>query len=169
MGVMAMTGAWAQASAPAMPEAITNLNRLNGEWQANVTSTMGDKTYQFDYTVKCTPIAGGRGSYWEESGVHPELGEMHTSDLLGYNTSDKKLHCFSVDNMGTTIDQICEWKSPDHLYIEYKGMMNGKQYNNKMDLTLKGDDEMSFTGTAVVNGKTEWSGSGTFHKVMMDK
>src|SRR5664279_185842 len=99
IAVMATAGVWAQASAPAMPESVTNLNRFNGEWQANVTSTMGDKTYQFDYTVKAMPVAGGRGSYWEESGVHPTLGEMHVSDLLGYDPADKKLHCFSVDNM----------------------------------------------------------------------
>lgn len=165
MAGMAMSGAWAQASAPAMPEAVTNLNKLNGEWKANVSSTMGDKTVQFDYTVRCTPVAGGRGSYWEEYGIDPVMGELRSSDLLGYNQVDKKLHCYTVDNMGTTIDQICEWKSPDHLYIEYNGMMNGKPLINKMDLILKGDDEMSFTGTSVVEGKTQWSGSGTFHKV----
>jgi hypothetical protein len=165
MAVMAMAGAWAQASAPAMPEAVINLSRFSGEWQANVTSIMGDKTYQFDYTVKASPVAGGRGSYWEEWGTHPDLGEMHTSDLLGYNPADKKLHCYTVDNMGTTLDQICEWKSPDHLYMEYKGMQNGKQVINKTDLNLTSDDEMSFTGSSVLDGKTLWSGSGTFHKV----
>jgi hypothetical protein len=58
---------------------------------------MNDKTYQYDYTVKCIPIAGGHGAYWEESGIHPAIGEMLTSDLLAYNPSDRKLHCFSVE------------------------------------------------------------------------
>ena len=106
LAVMAMVGAWAQASAPTMPEAVINLNKFNGVWQANVTSRMDDKTYQYDYTVKCIPIAGGHGSYWEESGVHPAVGEMLTSDLLAYNPSDRKLHCYSVDNMGVVLDQI---------------------------------------------------------------
>ncbi len=165
MAVTAMAGVWAQASAPAMPEAVINLNKFNGVWQANVTSIMGEKTYQYDYNVKCVPVAGGNGSYWEESGVHPAIGEMHTSDLLGYNPSDRKLHCYSVDNMGVTRDQVCEWKSPDHLYMEYKGKQDGKKIIEKVDLNFTGDDVLSFTGNSVKDGKTQWSGSGTFHKV----
>ncbi len=164
MAVMAMSGAWAQASAPAMPEAVINLSKFNGIWQANITSNMGDKSYQYDYTVKCMPIAGGNGSYWEESGIHPALGETLTSDLLGYNPADKKLHCYSVDNMGMTRDQVCEWKSPDNLVIVYSGMKDGKRMIDKLDLTFKGDDMLSFTGSSVLDGKTQWSGYGTFHR-----
>ena len=165
MAVMAMAGAWAQASAPAMPEAVINLNKFNGLWEANITSIMGDKSYQYDYTVKCIPVADGNGAYWEESGTHPELGEMHTSDLLGYNSADGKLHCYSVDNMGITRDQVCEWKSPDHLYMEYNGIRDGKKTIEKLDLTFSGDDVLSFTGSSIQDGQTHWSGSGTFHKV----
>jgi hypothetical protein len=165
MAVMAMAGAWAQASAPAMPEAVINLNKFNGVWQANLTSIMDNKSYQYDYTVKCMPVAGGKGAYWEESGVHPTLGEMLTSDLLSYNPADRKLHCYSVDNMGVTRDQVCEWKSPDHLYKEYTGIQNGKRIIEKADLNFSGNDLLSFTGSSVMDGKTHWSGSGTFHKV----
>jgi hypothetical protein len=126
---------------------------------------MGDKTYQFDYTVKCMPIAGGNGAYWEEYGMHPAMGEMHTSDLFGYNTADGKLHCFTVDNMGESRDQICDWKSSDHLSIEYDGLKDGKEYNNKMDLSFTGDDILDFSAVSSVDGKVAWSGSGTFHKV----
>ena len=127
---------------------------------------MNDKTYQYDYTVKCIPVAGGHGVYWEESGIHPAIGEMLTSDLLAYNPSDRKLHYFSVDNMGVTRDQVCEWKSPDHLYMEYSGIQDGKKIIEKVDLNFIGDDLLGFTGSSVKDGKTQWSGSGTFHRVV---
>jgi hypothetical protein len=165
MAVMAMAGAWAQASAPAMPEAVINLNKFNGVWQANITSVMDNKTYQFDYTVKCMPIAGGMGAYWEESGTHPTLGDMRASDLFGYNPSDGKLHCYTVNNMGITRDHLCEWKSPDHLCLEYVSIQNDKPIFEKMDLNFKGNDILGFSMTSIVDGKTQWSGSGTFHKV----
>lgn len=165
MAIVSISGVWAQASAPAMPEAIINLSRFNGVWQASMNSTMDNKSYQYDYTVKCTPVAGGHGAYWEESGVHPAMGEMLTSDLLAINPADKKLHCYSVDNMGMNMDQICTWKSPDHLYMEYTGIQDGKKVVQKGDLTFSGNDILTFSGVATVDGKTEWSGSGTFHKV----
>jgi hypothetical protein len=165
VAAMAMAGVQAQSSAPAMPEAVINLNKFNGSWQASVSSQMGDKTYKFDYTVKCTPVAGGNGSYWEESGSEPSIGDMSASDLIGYNRTDGKLHCYSVDNMGTTRDNICEWKSPDHLVMQYQGRENGKQIVSKMDLVLTGDDVMEFTMNTTQDGKPQMSGSGTFHKI----
>ena len=146
IAVMSIAGARAQASAPAMPEAVINLSKFNGVWQASLTSIMGDKSYQYDYTVKCIPVAGGNGAYWEESGVHPALGEMLTSDLLAFNTADKKLHCYSVDNMGIIRDQVCVWKSPDHLYMEYTGIQDGKKVTEKVDLNFTGDNLLGFTG-----------------------
>ena len=147
-------GAWAQASAPSMPEAIVNLNKFNGNWQAKWTSSMGDKSYQFDYNVKCMPVAGGSGSYWEENGIHPAMGEMNSSDLFGFDRSDGKLHCYSVDNMGATRDQICE---------------NGKRIMEKTDLTFTSGDMLDVTASSMIDGKTQWSGSGTFRKIEENK
>jgi hypothetical protein len=165
MALVSISGVWAQASAPAMPEAIINLSRFNGVWQASMNSAMDNKTYQYDYTVKCTPVAGGHGAYWEESGVHPDLGEMLTSDLLAINPADKKLHCYSIDNMGMTRDQVCIWKSPDHLYMEFNCMQDGKKVVEKADLKFTGNDLLTYTGVSTKDGKTQWSGSGTFHKI----
>jgi len=165
MALICVGGVWAQPSAPAMPEAVINLNKFNGSWEARISSVMEDKSYDFDYTVKCTPIAGGNGAYWEESGVHPAFGEMHASDLFGYDRNDGKLHCYTVDNMGATHNQICEWKSPDHLSVVYNGTENGKQVIQKMDLTFKGDDLLDFTMSGTQDGKQQWSGTGTFHKI----
>jgi hypothetical protein len=165
IAVMSMATVWAQASAPAMPEAVINLSKFNGVWQASINSKNDDKNYQYDYTVKCTPVAGGHGAYWEESGVHPAIGEMLTSDLLAINPADKKLHCYSIDNMGMTRDQVCVWKSPDHLYMEYNGIQDGKKVVEKTDLKFTGNDLLTFTGVSVKDGKTQWSGSGTFRKI----
>jgi hypothetical protein len=167
--MLPMAGVWAQASAPAAPEAVLNLSKFNGTWQANMTSTMGDKTYQYDYTVICKPIAGGNGAYWEESATVPEMGDMHSSDLFGFDRADGKLHCYSVDNMGATKDQICEWKSPDHLVVQFNGTQNGKPVREQYDLTLQGDNTLEFTGSSILDGKKQWSGSGTFKKIEDNK
>jgi len=169
IAVMIIAGAWAQASAPSMPEAIVNLNKFNGTWESRMTSMMGDKTYQFDYNVKCIPVAGGNGAYWEENGLHPAIGEMHTSDLFGYDRSDGKLHCYSVDNSGMTRDQVCEWKSPDHLIMEYNGLENGKRIIQKTEFTFNGDDNLDVIASMIQDGKTQWSGSGTFHRINEEK
>lgn len=169
VAVMMIAGAWAQASSPSMPDAIINLNKFNGNWQAKWTSTEGDKSYQFDYNVKCMPIAGGNGAYWEESGIHPAMGEIRSSDLFGYDRSDKKLHCFSVDNTGMTQDQICEWISPDHLVIRYNGAENGKQIAGKVDLQFTSNDMLDVTVSSMMDGKEQWSGSGTFHRMEDNK
>jgi hypothetical protein len=154
----------AQASAPAMPEAVTNLNRFNGNWEANLTSIMGDKSYQVDYKVICKPVAGGNGAYWEENATQTAMGDWHASDLFGYDRTDGKLHDFSVDNMGSTHDRVADWKSPDHLILEYNGIENGKQVYEKLDFTLKSDNIIEFTGNSTIDGKSQWSGTGTFHK-----
>jgi len=169
MAVMAMAGAWAQASAPSMPEAVVNLNKFNGSWVANLSSVMGEKTSQFDYMVKCNPIAGGNGAYWEESGTDPDLGDMRASDLFGYDRIDGKLHCYTVDNMGTTRDHIAEWQSPDHLVLVYNGNENGKQVEEKLDFVFKGDNLLDFSGSSTIDGKNQWKGTGTFHKIEDNK
>jgi hypothetical protein len=43
-------------------------------------------------------------------------------------------------------------------------MKDGKRMVNKIDLTFKGDDMLSFAGSSVLDGKTQWSGYGTFRK-----
>jgi hypothetical protein len=165
LGLMPVTMVLAQASAPSMPEAVIKLGRFNGSWQANLTSIMGDKSYQLDYNVKCIPVAAGNGAYWEENATDPNLGEMHASDLFGYDRSDGKLHCYTVDNMGTTRDLVCDWESPDHLVMGYNRIENGKQVTEKLDFTLKEDNILEFTGNSITDGKTQWSGTGTFHRI----
>lgn len=164
IALMPMAMVWAQASAPAMPEAVVNLNRFNGNWEANMTSIMGDKSYQMDYKVNCIPVAGGNGAYWEENATQTGMGDWHASDLFGYDRSDNKLHCYSVDNMGSTHDRIADWKSPDHLVLVYNGIENGKQVSEKLDFNLTDDNILEFTGISTLDGKTQWSGTGTFHK-----
>jgi hypothetical protein len=90
---------------------------------------------------------------------------MHASDLFGYDRSDGKLHCYTVDNMGTTRDLVCDWESPDHLVMGYNRIENGKQVTEKLDFTLKEDNILEFTGNSITDGKTQWSGTGTFHRI----
>jgi len=165
LGLMPVTMVLAQASAPSMPEAVVNLSRFNGNCEDNMTSIMGDKSYQVDYKVKCIPVASGNGAYWEENATQTSMGDWHASDLFGYDRTDGKLHCYSVDNMGSTHDRIADWKSPDHLVLVYNGLENGKQVSEQLDFNLKDDDVLEFTGNSTVDGKSQWSGTGTFHKI----
>ena len=43
---------------------------------------------------------------------------------------------------------------------------DGKKMIDKLDLTFKGNNMLSFTGSSVLDGKTQWSGYGTFYKVV---
>jgi hypothetical protein len=161
-----ITEAQKSQPSPQIPESVQWLKKFNGLWQANMTSTMADKKYQFNYTVKCWPVAGGNGYYMEETGKEPTLGEMKGADLMGYDPTDGKLHCYSVDNMGSLMNYTCEWKAPDHLYMESNTMKDGKPCLSTLDMIFKDDNTMDFSMSMMMDGQTQASGSGTFHKVV---
>jgi hypothetical protein len=161
---LAALTASAQEKKPEMPDAIKNFIRFQGKWDAEVVMTLNGKPNKVSYHVACRRVADGSGFYMDEWFNDSTLGNLKGGNLFGYNPYDKKIHWFSVDNMGTCHEHVGEWKTPDHFYMEYNGMQDGKKYVEKIDMTLKDANNMDFKLTATLDAKEVQRVEGTFIK-----
>jgi hypothetical protein len=146
------------------PDAIKNLMKFLGDWQSKAALTMEGKTHDVDYMVSCTKTADGNGIFADEKVTIPEMGTLKGANLAGYDPYDKKIKWFSVDNMGTTHEHVGEWKSPDHLFIHYAGMRDGKKYEENIDFHFMGTNELHFKLVATLGGVDAEKAEGVFHK-----
>jgi hypothetical protein len=164
--ILAFAGSvsYAQDMKMETPEAVKNLMKFLGDWQAKATLTMEGKTYTVDYMVSCKKTADGSGLYADEWFTSPELGTMKGANLAGYDPFDKKVKWFSVDNMGTTHEHVGEWESPDHLFIQHVGMHDGKKYVENIDFHFMGTDEIHFMLAATLDGADAEKAEGIFNK-----
>jgi hypothetical protein len=155
---------YAQEMKAETPDAIKNLMKFLGDWQSKVALTMEGKTHDVDYMVSCTKTADGNGIFADEKVTSPEMGTLKGANLAGYDTYDKKIKWFSVDNMGTTHEHVGEWKSPDHLFIQFTGLRDGKKYIENIDFHFMGTDEIHFMLAATLDGADAEKAEGVFHK-----
>jgi hypothetical protein len=144
---------------------ILNFSRCIGTWHSDFNSTMDGKATVVDYTVTFSSIASGNGIYMEERATSPEMGTYTCGNLIGYDPYGKRLHWFSVDNMGSTHDHSVVWKSPDHFVMSHSSMRNGKKYTEDLDGIIKSDRAMDLTFVAKLDGKVTEKGQGTFERV----
>jgi hypothetical protein len=153
-----------QDAKPAIPVPVQNLKKFIGRWEAVASLTMEGKTYKGPYWVDCKMTADGNGIYADEGFSNPEMGTMKGSNLAGFDPIDSKIKWFSVDNMGTAHEHTGDWKSPDHLYIEYYGIHDGKKYVEAIDFVFKNDKELDFKLVSTLDGVETERGEGIFHK-----
>jgi hypothetical protein len=154
----------AQEKKNEIPEALKNAQVWIGKWSGTMTMTMEGKTYKPKATWTFRSIAGGYGITLEQVQKDPELGTMLSEDMMGYDPFDKKIHVYTVDNMGTCHDHICEWKSPGHFYLEHNSMRSGKPYQEKIDMEMKGKDTFETNYVGLADGKVTDTGKGTFKR-----
>lgn len=155
----------AQEKKPEIPEAVKNAQQWIGKWTGTTTMVMQGKTYTPKDEWVFRSVAGGFGVYLEMTSTDPALGTMKSSDLMGFDPFDQKIHVFTVDNMGTCHDHICEWKSADHFYLEHNSIRDGKPYTEKIDMVMKGKDAFETDYKGIVDGKTVDTGKGVFKRV----
>jgi len=168
--VMMMTGTFlvvkAQEKKQAIPEEASRLQLFVGKWSGTFTYT-NDKKESVKLTsyMNFNSIADGFGVFGVESADDPKLGKMRSSDLMGYDPYDKKLHCFTVDNTGICHDHSCTWKTPDHLYMEHKSMRSGTIYREMIDLVFKDKETIEFNETVTLDDAVSETTLGVYKKV----
>ncbi|MEO6133489.1 MAG: hypothetical protein ABIQ02_16735 [Saprospiraceae bacterium] len=162
--VFTTTYIMAQDNKTVKPEAITNFSKFVGNWNADANLTMDGKTYNLNYLVNGKLTADGNGLYVDESFSNPDLGTMIGENLVGYNPNDKKVHWFSVDNMGTAHEHIGDWINPNLFLMEHSEMQNGKKYIEKISMEFKNANTLEFNLVATLDGKEVQKGTGTFKK-----
>jgi hypothetical protein len=156
----------AQEQANTIPPQVQKFKRFIGTWTATVNLRDDQqKIHNFKQQFVFTSIADGNGLYVEELADSPEFGKMAGSDLIGYDPYEKLIHCYTVDNMGTTHDHICTWKSDDNFYMEHNSIRNGKKYAEKINIVFKGNDSMEASMTSLLDGKVTMSSTATYTRV----
>ena len=160
--LVALSG-FSQEKGPKTDKSITNFARCMGSWHANLNQTVNKKVQVIDYTIVFSSIADGSGVYMEETAKSPE-GTYLCSNLVGYDPYEKKLHWYSVDNMGTAHDHVAKWKSPDHFVLTHNSLRNGKKYSEDVDMVFSGDKSIAMKYTEKLDGKVTVKSEGTFER-----
>jgi hypothetical protein len=154
----------AQNSSEEVPKALADILKFEGSWQGPATMTLEGKTYSFIYFADFKKTANGSGLTMDESFTIPELGSLVGANLIGYNSNDGNIHWFSVDNFGTTHEHIGNWISPGHFAMQVTEMQKGKKMVEKIDLVMKGNDQMDFSLVTSLDGAVFEKGNATFQR-----
>lgn len=154
----------AQDKKPASPDAIKNFMRLQGKWDSEATVTINGKTHFISYHIAVRRVADGSGFFMDEWFNDSTLGSMKGANMFGYNAEDKKVHWFSVDNMGTCHEHVGEWKDANHFSMKYDGMSEGKKFSETVEMAFKSDVEMDLKMVRTLDGKEVERDLGTFIK-----
>lgn len=154
--------AYAQMAPPAQP--LAELMKWEGKWIGEANLKMDGKSYTVHYTADFQKTADGSGMQMMEGFTHPDLGTYVGENLIGYNGNDKKIHWFSVDNMGTAHEHLGSWKSPGHFHMEAREIQKGKKFVERIDAKVPDAGTMEFHLTGSLDGKVFEEISCTFHR-----
>ena len=161
-----MNGLRAQDKAMAKPELLKKIMAWKGDWEAKLTSKMGEQTTTGVDHASFALTSDGNGVTMKQWMDTPKGGKYQATHLIGYNSEDKKVHWFIVDNMGGCQDQMVELVSDNHIRISYNGTKDGKPMQQTADLMLKDNNTVDFNQVFIVDGKTAQSMAGTYKRKM---
>lgn len=150
-------------------KAIANLSKLEGTWHGDMTFKADGKESKMDYKVKCWPIPGGAGYYMDEYSSSPVVGDSKGGNLVGYDPYSKKIYWYSVDNTGTCHSHVAKWIDDNHLNMYHSSMRDGKKYEEKLDIMIKGKDQLSMHFKQLQDGKVQGEITGMMNLVAEDK
>jgi len=151
-----------QTKPMAKPEILQKIMSWKGDWEANITSKMGDKVTNFVYHINWSVASDGNAVLGKEWMDVPGMGKMSATHLVGYNMDDNRVHWFTVDNMGGSMDQMTEMTGDNKMRISYSGKRGGKSTQTTADLVLKNNNTVEFNLVAMTDGKTDRTMMGTF-------
>ncbi len=147
-----------------IPAEVQKLDKFLGSWKGTLTDIHQKEQTQVTAQITFKPVAGGWGLYAEELDSDPKSGELKGVDLMGYDPYAKKLHCYTVDNTGTTHDHLCTWKSDNVFYMEHNSMRDGKSYQEKITCTFKGKDQIDFKLETFIGGQLDETLAGLYNR-----
>jgi hypothetical protein len=159
------TFSYGQNNATAIPDQVKKLDKFVGSWKGDLVYSHDNAQDRMTSTMTFKTVSGGFGVYADETSASPTLGTMKGADLMGYDPYTKEIHCFTVDNMGTTHDHICQWKSDNEFYLEHSSTRDGKKYQEKIYCTFKGTNEIVYKADIYLDGKLTESTTGNYTRV----
>ncbi|MFZ0452736.1 MAG: hypothetical protein WCE54_18085 [Ignavibacteriaceae bacterium] len=147
------------------PQAQKNFMQFAGFWKLeNAKFTAGGETMTGTYTFDCSAVNDNTGILAHEKFETKNTGTMLGENLMGYDPNTGLVHLYSTDNMGTAHDHYGSWINPEHLFLQYQGVKDGKIYLEQIDMKFISPDKMELNLTGMLNGKPYSKFSGTFTK-----
>lgn len=146
----------------AVPDILQKVMDWQGDWDANMTMKMGDKTSTTMDHITFSLSSDGKAVSAKEWMDSPMGGKYYATHLVGYNMEDKHLHWFSVDNMGQCQDALGEMIGDNHIRLSHSGKQDGKPAKSTVDLTMKDMNTVDFKLVVIIDGKTAQMMTGTF-------
>ena len=156
--------AMAQDMSAEKPEIVKRVMTMVGNWQANMTQTMGNQSTQVTDKINFQSTAGDHGLLGMETMETPNHKQYFATHLVGWDPMTKQLHWYIVDNMGTTNDSQGELVDPNHVRLTNTSNMEGKTSKTEVNLVWQNDDWIKFNLVQTVNGAVKESMQGDFKR-----
>jgi hypothetical protein len=153
LGIMSVTGT---LMAQEMPADLTKLMVLEGKWEGNATAKMGEKSYNFSLHSEFTKLPGGSGLTMHEWAEIPDMGKFDGTNLIGFDPYDKKIHWYTVDNMGTTHEHVGLWKNDKEFYMEHQSQREGKKFVEQISTIFTDPKTVSLSIKETLDGQPQF-------------
>ena len=152
-------------SAQELPRDMVNMMKFVGRWEApDAVLKAEGKEYRFTYYTDFEQTAGGSGLLMHEWADVPGMGKFDGQNLIGFDPYSKKLYWYSVDNMGTTHDHICGWKSDNEMYMEHNSIRDGKPFKEQGTAVFRDPNTIEFSIVETLDGKENGTLKAIFKK-----
>lgn len=138
------------------------LSDLAGHWQGFVSITLGSHQTKAMYYVDFATASDGQGILMKEECEIPDIGKLHGTNLIGYDSNDGKIHWFTVDNMGTTHEHIGTLSDSQHFAMIHQSTLNGKKYVEDISMELISEDSLELNVIASLDGDVQEVIQGVF-------
>jgi hypothetical protein len=144
-----------QAQKAKYPKAmeLRDLEKFVGMWDGNTTITVDTIPYKVQYHMNFRRTADGYGINMDEAFTDSALGELRGANLIGYGNDDKKIHWYSVNNMGVTYERVGQWNDSDNLVFTYATKKGEKKYDEVITYAFYANDEFTYQQRWFVDGK----------------
>lgn len=147
-----------------VPEAQKNLLKFEGKWVCkNPKMMMGEDQFSGEYTFDCELVNEGTGVLAHEKFVGEDF-TMLGENLMGYDPNLKQVHLYSIDNMRTTHDHVGYWTDSNSLYVQYQGIVEGKEYLEQIWMDFPDENIMSVKLHGSHNGELVENFEAVFQK-----
>jgi hypothetical protein len=123
--------------ADAPPQEVKDMLSMVGTWKGAATLTMGADKANVKAAMSCQPAAGDWGlqCHTHFTGM-PGGGAYLETDLFGYESGTKKLHWFSVTNMGEKHDHVSDGIKGNIIEFIHNGVQEGKPLKEVIRMTF---------------------------------
>jgi hypothetical protein len=122
--------------------------KMVGTWRATVLiHTPGKESLSGEGTVTAERISLGNGIHSVMKVKLVGAGPYEEHDLWAYDSSERKMHFYSVSSTGAVRDHVGHWAGDDTLEFEWSGEHEGKMANDKILVKWSSPTEITISET----------------------